>query len=674
MTDMDRPDRETGNRLGAVDDIVGLLPGAAVVLAAVFVLPQSPDSFEGPRRLVWGALAVVLAAVGLLRRDRRGDAFRCETAAGAALLAWMLARSLAVGSFWRVAAPFVAWTTPLLLFLVAARWAWDATSRGLFVRTISILGLAEAGLMLLQRFGFDPLFGEATRSLSYAPGRMIGTIGYQNQAAEFLGVALCCVPAAWTDRRSRIPAILLLVAAIVLSSNRGALLALAVVGVPWLLRAVRGHCRRSGAARFGVSVRVGAALLVVAVALASVPELRSRMGELRAPSRSHGVQSRVWMSRVALSLAKERPVFGCGAGGYAWEYVDRLGALLPERKEHEQLKALVWAREAHCDPLQFWAEFGLVGVALALVFIVSAARAVLATATAGPAAAAAFLTICSLFSFSWQTSFAAPAAGLLLGMAVGGGRAERRRASGAAAPKRRAVPPSAVVAAAAAMLAFFVPVAETLVSIDLDEAYWDCVDGRPSKFLKGRWLAEGAKLALGYGQPLQAAEMCALASEAWMSPELLATSATALEAAGHGEEAADVWLRLARCGLRHGEALKGLSLCRERGKRFREAADAEAERFRLWPQSFSDGELFRLCALSLLSGNASRAEHLSRKFRDRCRGLGERDRRWTPAWENLRGGALLALGRREEARACFESALRRDPGLQSARRNLDSMK
>lgn len=648
-------------------------PAAATIAAAALVFPDSTDAFEGPKRLVWGILALVLAAMSLVPREKSGTG-RCRSVvlAGTVLLAWMALRSFAAAPFWRAAEPFAAWAAPPLLLLLAARIPWDGPSLRTVARAVVCAGIAEAVLMLLQRAGLDPLLGSATSGIAYGPGRMVGTVGYQNQAAEFIGLAVCCIPAAWKSRRVRIAAGTVLCATVVLTANRGAVLALVVAGMAAALvrttsvpRAERRPFRRASE---------GAVLLVfcAVLALAATPELRNRIRELAAPSRSRAVQSRVWMARVAGAVFRDHPVAGAGAGAYAYEYVDRLGDLLPERKEHAQIHALVWARETHCDPLQFAAEFGLVGVALALVFLGALVRTLRKVPGAGPFAAAAFfLSVCSLFSFSWQTSLAAPAAGLLLGMAAGSRSGDGPdRTPSVSGPDRTGF----AVSAAAACFLLFVSLPVALAGSDPEENYWDAFDDEASAFLRGRRLADAAAFALRYGQPAFAAGLCAKAATEWMSPELLLLSARAFEAAGHGDEAVGIWLRLKRSGLRHDEALRGLSRCLERRKRLKEAAAEEEERLRLWPGSFSDADYYRLCALKTMTGDAAGAEWLSRRFRDRAAKRGKTETEWTPEWANLRGGALLSLGRFDEARDCFEDALRRNPGLESARRNLESVR
>ena len=581
---------------------------------------------------------------------------------GWALLGWMFLRSFA-GPFFRVASPFVAWALPLLLFLLALRLRWNESEKRWFARTVAALGAVEAALMLCQRFGCDPLFGAVTSLVDYAPGRMIGTVGYQNQAAEFLGVALVCAVVGWRSMVVRISAAVLLAGTMVLTANRGALLALvATVGMVLIPRLVRSRRR--------VALSVAAALLVAV--LFSVPQTRARLVDLARPSRSPAVQSRIWMGRAALSLWRDHPMLGAGAGGYAYEYIDRLGSLLPPRKEHALLRALVWAREAHCDFLQFAAEFGLVGIVLSLCFLASLARSF---RRAGDMewTAAFFLSCCSLFSFSWQTSLAAPTTGLLLGMAAGS-RGGALPVTDVSEDDQTSSAPSGLLSVVASVFVLFIIAIEALACHDLEDAYWDAASGETPILLRGGRRAAVAAIAFQDGHAALAASLCEKAGKEWTSPDLLIVEAQALEAVGRREDAADRWRRLERCGLRHDEALRGLSRCLERCKRLNEAASVEAERFRLWPNLFSDEEVYRLCAIKVVAGDAAYAEWLSRRFRDRAAVRGETEEKWTPEWANLRGGALLALGRNAEARECFEDAVRRKPELVSAHRNLQSVR
>ena len=622
-----------------------------LAVAPLPVLPGASDPFELPKRLVWAALAVVLA---LPRGGSLDRTPRIALAAGWGLAAWMLLRTAAAahGPGAALSVPLAAWTAPLLLFLLAFRLPWSASGKRRMLFAVVGVALAEATLMLGQRFGFDPLFGPATQAIGYPPGRMVGTVGYQNQAAELLGIAFVCAVSGLRGRLVRTTVCALLAGTMVLAANRGALLALAaagaVVAAPDVFRSRR------------AAVRAAAVSAVVAGFVLCVPEARSRLGELARPERSAAVASRLWMARAAVSLWKDHPAFGAGAGAYAREYVDRLGSVLPERKEHEQLSVLVYARETHCDPLQFAAEFGLAGIALLAVFLAAAACAVRERPDRdcdGRAAAAlfAFVGVCSLFSFTWQTSLAGPASGFLLGALTSRAAPQGQKRSGAG---RR-------IAGAAARL--FLPLvvaaivaSETARSLRL-----------PGIARSGAGLAENATGLLSAGLANEAAVLFEAAERDAVSPAILRNHASALAAAGRWKDSLAVCERWARCGIDHGDALRNVSLCHEKLGDAGRAAAAEAERLRLFPKSCSADDRFRLAVLFLAARDPESARGVADRFRLLCK---QRDSAaWTPRWDNLYGGTLLALGKRDEARLHFEEALRRDPSLVSARRNLESL-
>ena len=648
------------------------LVAVAIATATFLVFTGTTDAFEGPKRLVWCALALVLATFAL-KRAIAGSSNAVTPPFllfGCALLAWMAFRSLLAAPFWRVIQPLASWILPPLLCITASVIPWPDTTRRNALRVIVVLAVAEAILMLLQRIGIDPLFGEATSAIPYAPGRMIGTVGYHNQASEFLGVAIFCVPVVFSKREVRLVTLAVLVTAVVLTANRGAILALAAIGT----YSAVAYVFSSGFRNRGVipSLRHAfsfAAIATISLALILVrgDTVATRMRELASPTRSVAVQSRLWMDRVALSLWRDHQFFGGGAGSFAYEYIDRLSALLPAKKEHAILRNIVWARESHCDPLQFASEFGIVGILLFIAFLFSLSRSSPHSLYAGAALrAAAFLTICSLFSFSWQSSLAAPLTALIVGMSF-----SNNQDSGSCG--RCLSIAGASTSFGLSVLVCFASITDNAMNLENVDAHWEALSGEPSPMLHGRWLANASQFALANGAPVLAAEYAVMASDEWLSPLLLITEAQALEAVGLNEDAVGVWLRLANCGLLHEEALKGLSLCLERLNRKSEAAIVERERFRLWYKFFTDSELYRLCAISLIAKDAGYAELISRRFMNQCGRHADLKSKWTPEWANIRGSALLSLNRLDEARECFEDALRRKPSLISARRNLEAL-
>lgn len=396
---------------------------------------------------------------------------------------------------------------------------------------------------------------------------------------------------------------------------------------------------------------VGTAILAGA-AMMALPETRGRFLELVHPGTSVAVESRKWMGKVAASMFSDAPVFGCGPGEFAYSYLDRLGYALPTEKDHELLRQIVWAREAHNDPLQFLAEFGCAGFLLLAIFAVCAWR------VSRFRLPVLFLTGCSLFSFSWQTSMAAPLAGLLLGIGC--------------TPKKRTV--ASVLPLQEISLAFnasfmLLALALNWPNMDIVDAYFQVLGNEKALFLNGRMRFEAAKEAMRFEDRGTAFRLAGEAERDFVSPDLISLLALTLQQYGRANEALAYWRRLERSGLMHEETLKHESKALEAIGQKKEAVAKEAERFELWGNRFTDEELYRYCALSLMIGDAKTTEYLSGAFQRRCAYHGEMNR-WTPEWSNLRGGALMALGKRLEAKPFFEDAINRKPSLDSAKRNL----
>lgn len=629
--------------------------GAALLAAAApwVVLPVAGDAFELPKRLVFGVLGIWLAWEAWRKPRDMSDA-KGLRAAWWALMAWMAARTFLGDGWGHWAAPWLAWAMPAGMFALAASNRWDARDKRRMARAVAVSGLLQAALMLGQRWGFDPLWGAETSAMEYVPGRMVGTVGYQNQAAEFLALAAVCAAYGWRGR-GRWAACAVLAAMVALTANRGAIAGLAAAGAATaaLRWKAAGKRPRVGRAVLALAAAGAAALL----ALASSPDTRARLSELAHPRRSPAVRTRLWMARVAGAMWQEHVWTGAGAGAYGREYVDRLGEVLPEPLEPVHVQSVVYAREAHCDILQFGAEFGVVGLLLAGWLVWAAARRTERGTRADATAAlgvAAFMGTASLVSFTWQTTLAGPLAGLLLGAWCGG---EGTDGGGRPLPQERA---RAAALAGWALCLLAVAGLETLRSLGLE--------GIPPK---GTSLAEAGARRLGDGDAETAAGLFAGAERDVVSPIVLRNHGAALADLGRWEEAGVVYHRWARCGILHDDALWNLSVCHEKTGRFSDAAECEEERLRLYPSRVDDSQMFRLAVLHMRSGNTDGALGIVRRFRRLC-GNGD-GTRWTPEWDNLAGSALLSAGDVAAAREYFEQALRRNPGLASARRNLDAL-
>ncbi|HPT16250.1 MAG TPA: tetratricopeptide repeat protein, partial [Kiritimatiellia bacterium] len=131
-------------------------------------------------------------------------------------------------------------------------------------------------------------------------------------------------------------------------------------------------------------------------------------------------------------------------------------------------------------------------------------------------------------------------------------------------------------------------------------------------------------------------------------------------------QAVSVCEKWMRCGLIHSNALQNLSIAYENVGRFSEAAEMLGRRMEMW-SICTPPEVERLAVLWLRAGDPLRARDALYYFRRRWVAA---DSRTVAELENLTGAANLAAGDPEEARKWFESALARNPELESARRNL----
>jgi tetratricopeptide (TPR) repeat protein len=569
------------------------------------------------------------------------------------VMAWMAVRTFPGDGWGQWAAPWMAWAMPCAMFALAAANRWPERGKLVLVRAVAVSGFAEAALMFCQRWGWDPLWGTMTAEMEYAPERMIGTVGYQNQAAEFLGLAVVCTVCGWRGRW-RWVACGGLVSVLVLTANRGAVAGAAAAGVAMVLVA--------GWGRFRVRMPSGkslacaaAAVVLAALAVASIPEMRHRLADLARPGRSVAVQSRLWMARVAMAMWREHPWAGAGGGAYGRGYLDCLGGLLPGTKEHRVLEAIVYAREAHCDILQYGAEFGVAGLALLAVLAWMVARRASRADEPdrrGAAGVAAFMGVASLVSFSWQTTLAGPLAGLLLGMWCG--------EDGEAGPPRKAARANAWGLSAWALWLFALACLEAARSL-----------GIPGIPLRGPSLAGEAGRLHGEGRMEEAARMFELAARDTPSPAVLRDYGATLAALERWEEAVAVYGRWVRSGMFLDEALWNLSVSLERTGRLADALAEEEERFRLFPNLFTGDQLYRLAVLYLRTGDPGATLRIAEDWQQRCE-MANPDR-WTPEWDNLSGSAWAASGEPGRARAFYEHALERAPGMESARRNLEAL-
>jgi pentatricopeptide repeat protein len=635
----------------------------AIFLVLMVGLPDrltSLDHFEWHRRAIWALIAGSLLVF-------RGWKLPPSLARGPGILAlalivWMILVSLLGHPFWRETEVLGCWLLPLLLFLAglsvetsewrAVKWALAAAA------------MAQAVLMLLQRWGLDPVYGGTTASMAYAPGRMIGTIGYQNQAVD--AVLLSGTP--WLGM-GPLAGMLFAAGSSVLAALAGyrsgvvaIVLATAAAGGWWYVSR-----KRLAGWNWRVAAGVGATVLIVGAGLCVAPEWRARISELRQGTHEAGVASRLKMARVAIAMIKERPWTGWGGGEYAYQYLPRLARIQPADKTHNVLRGTVFAREAHCDALQLTAEFGVVGLALALALAAALLRLAWKGRRDAPVASRtvvflmAYLSVVGLFSFPWHYAIAGPLAGFLLGACMAKLTRQTMTESHALAPVRYNSAFS--LAGAALCIGLFVLFGWNTVLAENQ--------GRgtlPPWAARYRALAGARLVEDGRPEALQRARQELETAHFYFQDILLYNNlGNVYSRQGEWELARSVYQEWSESGIDHHSALLNLSIALEQLGRYKEAADILERSRTLFPDS-SVGLMKRLATLYFLAGNDEKA----RRFIERWRlQLAVKGAALPAEFENLAGAIELRQGTSEKARSFFLRALDRDPNLKSAQMNLE---
>lgn len=633
-----------------------------VLAAMLFSVPESwtaLDHFETPRRLLWSVVACAVLASAAFRRGARQPSLHAAGGAWvAALVLWMLLRAALRASPAAEFEVLVTWLLPPLLFL-AGRTLSDRACRGVATAFVAA-GAAQMAVMALQRFGLDPLYPETTARIDYPPGRMLGSIGYQNQAVDAVAVGVAAF--VWLRPRWRWVGVGLLAGTATLAAHRSGL-AGALLGALALTAVTRrrGDATRSGFDRGALTL---AAAGVLALAMV-VPEMRQRIAAtIRQGRELPAIRTRATMAAVAIELWREHPLIGAGPGEFALQYGPRLGKRLPIEKTHRDLQGVVMAREAHNDGLQLGAEFGWIGVALAGAAAAGLVRGVKRLPVEGPTALpsaaflAAYFAVACATSFAWQYAVAGPAAALWLGALT------RAAGEGGRHPAARwgCVAGAGLALAAAAFFGRSLAVDRSVLAIR--------VGSRPPEPWGGfgRQRVELGGLLATQGRWEDARRCLESARTVRWDVALLNNLGHVLAKRGDWEGALAAYREWTASGLDHGRALANEAVALERLGRFGEAGTALLRKHRLWPTDSSSEDVRRTVTLLLRGARTDEAEHLLTQFEARC---AARDpQAWTAEWENLAGAVARRRGNASEALRRFRRALERSPGLESASRNL----
>ena len=387
--------------------LLGLIPFAIVPPTL------SPEPFS---EIKWplAAAGVMFCTILMLREERKsGGGLACgfrfwrePFAVGAALIAVGLILSALLSPV-----PGLGLFTALReVFFVsfalglALRQPNRVELRWIFTCLLLSMGL-QAILALGQYFFPEMAHSILPLTARAVPGRngMLGTIGNPEYLAGWLALGLSAATLLALGRSTSPVGVgrdslrllaagvaLLNLAAIFISGGRGAILAtmgalgvVAIIG--WIgsrrprLDMDTGMDRGQEQVRAQRPRRIGWTVGLMAVGLLALaglwaiqkPDARERtlpgrlvaMMDLHSPSMRH----RIGLLAVTSRMIAEHPLAGVGPGRYGWGFSDMLGHLA-EREADVGFWSMgdvltgSYIGEAHCEPLQWWAEYGLLPI------------------------------------------------------------------------------------------------------------------------------------------------------------------------------------------------------------------------------------------------------------------------------------------------------------------------
>jgi O-antigen ligase len=399
-----------------------------LLLVAIVLAPWPYGGATDPAR--YGLTAVVLLAVALfaLARALAGEGLPFLVLPAAALPALGLAQIAAGTSAAR------SWTGEAVLVLAAMNaalvfWSERARDRDAAVRLAGvILGIcaAEAVFGAVQwSLAPDRIYGETTPIVTTPFGSYVNHNHFAGLLEMGIVLAASMALGRWRLRGGATPGVvglggvaLGLVAVHLASRSRGGLIALAAgllaAGILW----ARVVSHRGGTRLRLAPLAVGV-LIVISFGLAVVPETtRAHLATIFSGRTDSSGDYRLDVARDTMRLWAAHPVLGAGLGAYA----DAFPAF---KRAHGEVRTT----HAENDTLEFVAEAGLAGVAIAAWLAVLAVRGLAdrlrhgrdpfrKSIAVGAAGAIVALAVHSLFDFNLRLPANALVFVSLLGLAA----------------------------------------------------------------------------------------------------------------------------------------------------------------------------------------------------------------------------------------------------------------
>ncbi len=303
--------------------IAGWFVPALVALLPLACWPGLGRPFSGPKLWVIGGLDALI----VVQRFARHASWR-------PIASWPWLVWLAAVSFSAITGPFLSPSAFLLLVLPLPLYLGGAG-----VGNAVCAGSAvESAIALSQYFGHDPFRWIGWHAETFAGSRMqvYGTLGNPNFVAAWLCATLpLCLG---TTGRTRIALAVLQLAAIFSTGSRVFLVALPAGLVVTALCA--GRFNR----RWLLALPVACALLWVSPARTLVTTI-------------HG---RLYLATVTATHLREVPLAGYGPGSFELKFAGWQDAWLREHREDARFAGPV--DHAHDDYLEFWVEYGPLGL------------------------------------------------------------------------------------------------------------------------------------------------------------------------------------------------------------------------------------------------------------------------------------------------------------------------
>jgi O-antigen ligase len=415
----------------------------AVMLAAVLAAPWFYGGAPDLARYALAAAVALAGALAFVAWAIRNAGAPPLLAPAAALPALAMVQAV-LGISVSPVATLEAMLLLAAMLAVAVFWSERARDRPAARRAgvaVLLLCAAQAAFGAVQwSRAPDRIYGEASPFVTTPFGSYVN----HNHFAGLLGmgVALAAALAYGYVRRAGgfsprvvvMTGLALGLAAVHLASrSRGGLIALAAGLATLAALAAASRGGRTAGGRGPVLIAAGLAVLVVGFGLAAVPETtRAHLATVfRGPADGSGTY-RVDVAAATWRLFAARPVTGWGFGAFA-------DAFPPYKRGHGDVRTT----HAESDLLEFLAEGGLVGLALAAWLAWAAARGlsdrlrqgrdpVRKALAAGAAAAVAALAVHSLLDFNLRLPANALVFATLLGLAAA--PREARARSGRTAP------------------------------------------------------------------------------------------------------------------------------------------------------------------------------------------------------------------------------------------------